>query len=136
MNIFLFSKFHLHTGEYFSRTSFHGDVFLTVAGLLGVLIVLFWIKLVLQMNKRKKNRNTDTVPIKDTEDVSDASGPEPNSRIDHRALMAKQTDYGSTPARDYMEHMVEEEEGVEDDVNDIIVIIVLVVLVLLAFMFL
>ena len=88
---------------------------------------------------RAEKRNTDIV----TKDLSDASGSEPNCRIDHRVLMAKQTGYGSTPARDYMEHMLEEEEEeecIEDNMTAYSAIIVIIVpvafIVPLAFMFL
>ena len=99
------SYYDFRTGESFSRNSLDVDVFLTVAGIVGVLIIILLIKKVLQIYKPEKKI---TAMIKDTEDKAAATGLDTNYR-DHKAMRVKQAGFGSAPVRDYLEHMVEDE---------------------------
>ena len=63
--------------------------------------------------------------IKDTEDKEAATGSDTNYR-DHNAMRVKQAGFGSAPARDYLEKMVEDEDTEDDVIGHVNVVIIIV----------
>ena len=59
-------------------------------------------------DKVSATENKITAMIEDTEDKAVDTGSDTNYR-DHKAMRVKQASFGSAPARDYLEYMVENE---------------------------